>query len=305
MSDPFSVDFAALRCFRLVHAHGSFSEAAEALGVSQSSVSYTMARLRAAFGDPLFVRSGSGIAPTERCLEIVEQVGQMVDEFEGLAASPVFDPGSARLQIGISCNFYEQVTIIPRLVQMLRQQAPGIRLNTIPSQVQGREQLKRGESDMLIGPIALEDAGYYRRTLLNDHYVCVMAPEHPLGNAPLTMEDFQQAAHVSVNYGGTFRSPFLIDLERMGGRLNTVIEVPSPASLSVLLKGTDMIATIPLRVAEAFGETLRVVSCPVPSHLAIYLQWTPRTHASGAHAWLRDQIAEAATQVTTNQLRHP
>ena len=298
MPDPFSVDFSALRCFRLVHAHGSFSDAAEALGVSQSSVSYTIARLREAFGDPLFVRSAGGIAPTERCLEIVEQVGQLVDEFEALTAPPLFDPATAQLQVGISCNYYEQATIIPKLVQILRQQAPGIRLNTITSQVQGREQLKRGESDMLIGPIALEEAGHYRRTLLNDHYVCIMDTNHPLANEPLSMEDFQTAPHASVNYGGTFRSPFLIDLERAGGHLNTVVEVPNPASLPLLLKGTDMIATIPLRIAQTFGANLRVVACPIPSHLAIFLQWTPRTHASSAHAWLRRKIAEAAFQVS-------
>jgi DNA-binding transcriptional LysR family regulator len=282
----------------MVHAHASFSEAADALGVSQSSVSYTIARLREAFGDPLFVRSGSGVAPTERCLEIVEQVGQIVDEFEALATPPTFDPGTARLQMSISCNFYEQATVIPKLVRVLRQQAPGLRLNTITSRVQGREQLKRGESDMLIGPIELEESGYYRRKILDDHYVCVMAQGHPLGKAPLSMKAFQEAPHASVNYGGTFRSPFQIDLERLGGTLNTVIEVPSPASLPFVLADTDMIATIPSRVAQAFGSGLHVVPCPVPSQLAIYLQWTPRTHASGAHVWLRRKIAEAASRLT-------
>ncbi len=73
MSDPFTLDFAALRCFRMVHALGSFSLAAESLGLSQSSVSYTIARLRDVFEDPLFVRQGGGIVPTDRCVEIVSR----------------------------------------------------------------------------------------------------------------------------------------------------------------------------------------------------------------------------------------
>lgn len=297
MSDPFSLDFAALRCLRMVHEHGSFSRAAESLGMGQSSVSYTIARLREVFGDPLFVRQGGGIVATQRCVEIVEQTGRMVDEFEALAAPRAFDPGTAKLSIGVSCNFYERVTILPELIRVLRSEAPGIRLNIIPSQVRGREQLMRGESDMLIGPIRIEEVGYYRRTLFSDDYVCIMDRGNALAKAPLGLEDYVAAPQVVVNYGGTFRSRFLVELERMGRALNTVIELPSPANLPDILMKTDMIATVPRRTAAVFASDVAVVECPVKAEISIDLQWTPRTHVSAAHVWLRRQIAAAAGRV--------
>ncbi len=297
MSDPFSLDFAALRCLRMVHDHGSFSRAAESLGMGQSSVSYTIARLREVFGDPLFVRQGGGIVATQRCVEIVEQTGRMVDEFEALAAPRAFDPGTAKLSIGLSCNFYERVTILPELIQVLRSKAPGIRLNIIPSQVRGREQLMRGESDMLIGPIRIEEVGYYRRTLFSDDYVCIMDRSNALAKAPLGLKDYVAAPQVVVNYGGNFRSRFLVELERMGRALNTVIVLPSPANLPDILMKTDMIATVPRRTAAVFASDVAVVECPIKAEIAIDLQWTPRTHVSAAHVWLRKQIAVAAGRV--------
>lgn len=294
MSDPFSLDFAALRCLRMVHEQGSFSRAADSLGMGQSSVSYVISRLRDVFGDPLFVRQGSGIVSTERCVEIVAQTGRMVDEFEALAAPRVFDPATSTLRVGLSCNFYERVTILPELIRVLRSEAPGIRLNIIPSQVRGREQLMRGESDMLIGPIRIEDVGYYRRTLFSDDYVCIMDHSNPLAKAPLGMGDYATAPQVVVNYGGTFRSRFLVELEQMGCELNTVIELPSPANLPDILIRTDMIATVPRRTAAAFRSDVAVVECPVKARISIDLQWTPRTHVSAAHIWLRKQIAAAA-----------
>lgn len=300
MSDPFALDFASLRCLRMVHAQCSFSRAAETLGVSQSSVSYTIARLRDVFGDPLFVRQGGGIVATERCADIVEQTGRMVEALEALAAPRDFDPGTAQLSVGLSCNFYERITILPELIRVLRREAPGIRLNIIPSQVRGRDQLMRGESEMLIGPIRIEEAGYYRRTLFTDDYVCIMDPGNTLAASDIDLDLFQSVPQVVVNYGGSFRSRFLVELERLGGQPNTVIEVPSPANLPDILAGTDMIATVPRRIASVFGGQVAAVACPVHAEISIDLHWTPRTHASAAHIWLRKQIAAAATRVLAN-----
>lgn len=278
----------------MVHDLGSFSRAAESLGVGQPSVSYTISRLREAFSDPLFVRQGGGILATERCVEIVEKAGRMLDEFEALAAPRLFDPSTAKLTVGISCNFYERVTILPELTRLLRREARGIRLNVIPSQVRGRDQLKRGESDMLIGPIRIEEAGYYRRTLFMDDYVCIMDPGNDLASVPMSLKRYVEAPQVVVNYGGTFRSQFLVELERMGLSPNTAMEVPSPANLPDILSGTDLIATVPRRTALVFGNSVATVECPVRAQISIDLQWTPRTHVSAAHVWLRGRIAAAA-----------
>ncbi|MDX5401106.1 MAG: LysR family transcriptional regulator, partial [Rhodobacterales bacterium] len=152
-NDPLAVDFAALRVLRLVHDYGSFSRTAEELGVNQSSVSYTIDRLRRAFGDPLFVRQGAGIVPTDRCDDIVREAARMVDAFVALSAPRAFDPARAEATLVLSCNYYERATLVPALVRRLRAIAPGLKLGVITSTVRGREQLSRGECDVLVGPV--------------------------------------------------------------------------------------------------------------------------------------------------------
>lgn len=294
--DAYALDFAALRVLQRVYAHRSFSRAAESLGVGQSSISYTVARLRKTFDDPLFVRQGSVIVATTRCSEIMNGIKPMLESYEALVAPRIFEAATAELEVTISCNFYERITILPELVRLLRVDAPGIKLNIIPSQVRGREQLKRGECDLLIGPIRLEEAGYFRRSLFTDRYVCIMDPANPLAGTEVTDQIFDVTPQVVVNYGGAFRSGFLIEMERQGRRPSTVVEIPSPANLPSILRGTDMIATVPMQTALHFGSAVAIVPCPLKAEVKIDLQWAPRTHESAPHIWLRQQIAEAAAR---------
>lgn len=293
MTDPLTTDFAALRVLGLVHAHGSFSRAAEGLGVTQSTVSYTVDRLRRAFGDPLFVRQGGGVVATDRCNEIVAATARMLDDFVALSEPRAFDPAQARAEVRISCNYYERVTILPPLVRRLRRDAPGLRLHVLSSTSRGKEQLSRGESDLLIGPVRIKDAGFYGRRLIEDRYVCVMDAAHaPTG--PMSVAAFTSAPHAVVTYGGTWRSAYLIEMEAQGLTPNTAIEVPSPANLPDILIGTDLVGTVPTRVAQVFGAGVAVVDCPFPSPFGIDLYWTGRTHASAMHKWLRGQIGQIA-----------
>lgn len=293
-SDPMAVDFTALRVLRLVHDYGSFSRTAEALGVTQSSVSYTIDRLRRAFDDPLFVRQGAGIVPTDRCEDIVREAARMLDEFVALTAPRAFDPARAEAVVTLSCNYYERATLVPRLVRRLRSTAPGLKLRVITSTVRGREQLSRGESDLLIGPVQIKDAGFYGRRLLADHYVCVMAADNPLGHAPLDVAGFAAVPQVVVTYGGNWRSRYLVEMEAAGLVPNMALELPSPATLGAILPGTDLIATVPLRTARFFGAGLKVVDCPFPAPFGIDLYWTARSHHAPMHRWLRGQIGQIA-----------
>lgn len=293
-SDPMTVDFTALRVLRLVHDYGSFSRTAEALGVTQSSVSYTIDRLRRAFDDPLFVRQGAGIVPTDRCEDIVREAARMLDEFVALTAPRAFEPARAEAVVTLSCNYYERATLVPLLVRRLRSMAPGLKLRVITSTVRGREQLSRGESDLLISPVQIKDAGFYGRHLLADHYVCVMAADNPLGHAPLDVAGFAAAPQVVVTYGGNWRSRYLVEMEAAGLVPNMALELPSPATLGAILPGTDLIATVPLRTARFFGAGLKVVDCPFPAPFGIDLYWTARSHHAPMHRWLRAQIAQIA-----------
>lgn len=290
-TSPLNVDFAALRVLRIVHELRSFSRAAEHLGTNQSTISYTIERLREVFQDPLFIRQAGGVAPTVRCDKIVEETQPLIEAFLELANPDAFDPSSAKATVRLACNYFERATIVPHLVRDLRQAAPDISLRIVSSTSQGRELLSSGEADTLVGPFKIEATGFYRERLFREKYVCVMDPQNPLAKGDLNIDQFLDAPHAVVTYGRTWKSWFLQELEHAGLSLRMALELPSPAILPELLQGTDLISTIPSRIAQRFGPSIVTRPCPFPAPFDIYMHWTARTHRSPMHQWLRQRIA--------------
>src|SRR4029079_12768672 len=63
-------------------AEGSVARAARRLRLSPSAMSRTLARLRAATGDPLLVRAGRGLVASPRAHELRDVVGRLVQDAE-------------------------------------------------------------------------------------------------------------------------------------------------------------------------------------------------------------------------------
>ncbi len=70
----YEVDGNLLRAFIVILDETSVSKAAIKLGVTQSAVSHMLRKLRHLIGDPLFVRSGQGLVPTETALSLRKTV---------------------------------------------------------------------------------------------------------------------------------------------------------------------------------------------------------------------------------------
>src|ERR1700745_11286 len=90
------VDLNLLRVFDAVLHEGTVTAAAGRLELTQPAVSNALARLRALFGDPLFVRTASGMEPTPFARGVAEPVRQALALLDSaLAHGPGFDPSTA------------------------------------------------------------------------------------------------------------------------------------------------------------------------------------------------------------------
>ena len=72
--NPNQLDLNLLRVFDAILEARSVTAAASTLGLTQSTVSNQLARLREAFDDPLFVRTSEGMAPTPRAEAMAESI---------------------------------------------------------------------------------------------------------------------------------------------------------------------------------------------------------------------------------------
>jgi DNA-binding transcriptional LysR family regulator len=76
------VDLNLLVVFDMLLRLQSVTRAAEALGMSQPAMSLALNKLRAAFGDPLFIRGSRGISPTPRAEQLAGLLQHVLDQIK-------------------------------------------------------------------------------------------------------------------------------------------------------------------------------------------------------------------------------
>ncbi len=128
MPDISEIDLNLLKVLQLLAEERSVTRVAERLGRTQSTVSADLKKLRAQFGDPLFVRHARGLQPTARMESLVPHLKVVMHSVDALVAPPIFDPATAQRTFQIVAGDYSEWLIIPRLCSILAAEAPGIRL---------------------------------------------------------------------------------------------------------------------------------------------------------------------------------
>src|SRR5574343_362534 len=161
--DWLDLDARLLRLLVAVVDTGSITGAAQRLGVTQSAVSHLLDKLRGITGDALFTNSGRGIVATARALTLAERARELLADLERFAQSETFDPAHWQTTFTIAANDYHRDALLPALMQRLRQQAPGVSLRVIASDVPTPEMLRQQQCQLIISPRPPEGKDIVRR----------------------------------------------------------------------------------------------------------------------------------------------
>ena len=121
-----------LSTFQAMMDHGGVTEAADALGLTQSAVSKHLSKLREAYGDPLFVRTPDGMRPTPRATWMSARVSTILAEAEALSEARLFQPKALDGMLTISTTDEICDALLAGLVPRLEEQAPGLRPTFVP-----------------------------------------------------------------------------------------------------------------------------------------------------------------------------
>src|SRR5262245_50812510 len=124
------IDLNLLPVFEAVYVERSLTRAGEVLNVTQPAVSNALARLREAFGDPLFVRAGRGVAPTPKAQTLISPVREALTRLRsGLDPASAFDPKTSERAFNIASRDTSSSIIMPALAKKLGKVAPLVRIN--------------------------------------------------------------------------------------------------------------------------------------------------------------------------------
>jgi len=271
------------------------SKVADTLGISQPAVSNSLAKMRKIFGDDLFLRTPKGMEPTPFADQLAESVSYALAMIHsGVNQRTTFDPATAKRAFTIGMTDIGEIYFLPALMERLRREAPGVTLSTVRNAaINLRDELESGKVDLALGLLPQLKAGFFQRRLFSQRYVCLMRKGHRLDKRKISLAEFSTAEHLVVISAGTGHGKVDELLLRSGVARTVLLTVPHYVSVGHILRGCDLIATVPERLAERLVEPFGLAAVPHPAKLpdvAINVFWHAKYHRSPANRWLRGVV---------------
>lgn len=284
---------------------GSVSRAALELGLSQSSVSGALARLRAHFSDPLFVRAPGGVAPTPRGAEVAGVARDILRQVrEQLRPDVAFEPASARRPFTFALSDVGEVVFLPRLVAALARAAPDTPVRSVSLRpVPLAKALEEGEVDLAIGHFPdLRGGDFFQQLLLTHHFTCLLRAGHAVQGRRLTLGEFLSLEHAVVQSEGRSQEVFEAFLAARGLTRRVRLLTPHYVSLPRLISQSDMVVTVPHAIGIEYGRPehgLRAIEPPFESpRIELKQHWHRKVHKDARNRWLRRLVGELFNEAT-------
>jgi len=273
------------------------SKVAEDLGISQPAVSNSLAKLRKLFGDELFLRTAKGMEPTPFAEQLAESVSYALAMIHsGVNQRTSFEPSSARRAFTLGMTDIGEISFLPALIERLHRDAPGVTVSTVRNTTTNlRDELEAGKVDLAIGLLPQLKAGFFQRRLFLQRYVCLMRSGHRLDKRKISLAEYAAAEHLLVVSAGTGHGKVDELLQRSGVERTVRLTVPHYVSVGHILRGSDLVTTVPERLADGLIEPFELAKVPHPAKLpdvAINVFWHAKYHRSPANRWLRGIVFE-------------
>ncbi|WP_404312779.1 LysR family transcriptional regulator [Agrococcus terreus] len=287
------VDLNLLVVFQVLCQERHVTRAATKLNLSQSAVSASLARLRALFDDPLFVRTRAGMLPTPKALAISARVAPTLSSIVDLIFEDVaFDPQRTTRAFHLAMSDDLELAFAPWL--MAQKLAEGWTVDVAIHQTNStlwRETLADPRIDIVVCGTRPQQQGasYQSEPLLSGRYLCVFDPRTLGCSQPITREEYLEAHHVRVSF----------DLQRgwvdermaaLGYPRRTLCTLSHFSGLGALLQRVPAVATVPEHAARTIAAASGLATSPVPiesPRFSISAIWTARADGSPENAWLR------------------
>jgi len=291
------VDLNLLAVFNQLLVERRVSKVAENLGLTQPAISNALARLRKLLGDELFLRTPGGMEPTPFADQLAEPVAYALGMIHSaLNQRSTFDPAVSERVFTIGMTDIGEIYFLPSLMERLAAAAPRLSLSTVRNTaVNLRDEMSAGHVDLAIGLLPQLKGGFYQRRLFKQRYVCMFRKAHRLDKRKISLQEFSAAEHVVVVSAGTGHGKVDELLERSGIERKVRLTVPHFVAIGHILHNTNMVATVPERLAQRMVEPfgLSYVSHPAAlPEVAINVFWHAKHHKDPANQWLRGLLFE-------------
>jgi len=295
--DLSTVDLNLLKLFEALVSERSVTQAGLRLGLSQPAASRALGRLRTMLGDRLVVRGRLGLELTPRGEALAGPVARLLDDARGIVSPAVFDPASATGRITIAAHDHLSVMVLAGLMTRFERHAPGLSLHVAQPVGDNVRLIEQGGADLALGVFRALPGSLHRRGLYADSLVCVVRDRHPVVADGLGVERYVALRHIAVTISGVGESAVDAALSTLGLNRHVALRVPHFLAGAMLLADSDMILTLPGRLARLLAKSLPLAVLELPLQVAALspaMIWHERFHRDPAHVWVRQQLVDVA-----------
>ncbi len=307
------MDLNLFAVFAAIMRHGSVSQAASSLGLTQPATSNALTRLRGQLGDQLFVRSKNGMLPTKFATQMAPVIERALADLQTVAAestAPGIDLADLKRNFTFVMSDLEEALFITHLIGGLAKAAPGVSVEVGPFR-----------SDILQDALELERVDFViahleapvrnlknlvSRDIAKLDFVCVMRAGHPASGglkskapAVIPLQRYLCLGHVLVSPDrGGRRGVIDNNLRKLGHQRTVVCSVPHFLSACLLVSETDHVVTLPRQLAERAARHFPLDLFELPfaaDSFTIGLHWLSTRDKDPEHAALRGFILSTLT----------
>ncbi|MFM9879022.1 MAG: LysR family transcriptional regulator [Burkholderiaceae bacterium] len=295
------IDVHLIRVLHTVLTERSVSRAALRLGMYQPAVSASLKRLRALAGDPILVRSGAGMVPTDAGLRMIEPAASVLRAAGTLFSNARgFDPATADTRFSLAASDYLDPLFLPQLVAKIKAEAPHclIEIHPLSAASDYRAQLAQGQIDMVVGNWPKPPGDLHMGRLFGDEVVCLVAQGHPAVRRGWDAASWLAAEHIAPTplHPGA-KGVIDAHLDALGLERNITVRCPHFGLMPSMVASSLLVMTTGRQYCERFAAQLplRILPPPIDFPRMLYYQlWHERTHSSAAAKWLRECVRSVA-----------
>lgn len=291
------MDLNLLKTFDVVMKTRSVNEAADSLGITAPAVSHALNRLREQYQDPLFIRKGRGIAPTNFAIELHEEIQQPLNLLlNGAKSRQHFNSEMSQRTFRISSHKDLDLILLPPLIEYRDQYAPNVKLSADVEHVDEsnrQDDLRMRKVDLIITTTPLDEHGYHNEFLFNLPLVVVCSKDHPRVQGSLDHAQFFAERHL---LWGTQRlnQDILDSLScKPQPSRNIVYKTDSICNAVMMAAQTDWLCVTSQWHADLLAPShqLQVFQLPFESvPLPVYMTWHHSQQQDTGHQWLKESL---------------
>ena len=287
-----------------IYTEGSLTKAAEVVGITQPAVSNALSRLREKFDDDLFVRTGSGMVPTQKTENIIKDIQNALQLMQKSVNEPdEFDPATSQKTFRISLGDINEGRILAILISKIEKQAPNIKLECYyTARGQVPHALATNELSFAVDPFIPNSKDTNSTKVFSDKFVIAHRANHPVSKiTEITLDEALKLKYINISNRKRGASVVEMEMQKMQLQPEIALRAQHYLVTPEIVRSTDLCLLCSETFAKKHGLSYVNLPFDVPP-LEQYLIWHKSDDNDGSHIWMRTLIAESFQEVNAVML---